>query len=70
MTSNASAIDSPASAMLSERTSVPEGTAPVRLTARHSAGAQQVRERTWCPVGIGIPADAAVAAVMATWRRR
>lgn len=70
MTSNASAIDSPASGMLSTRTSVPEGTAPVRLTARDTAGAQQVRERTWCPVGIGIPADAAVAAVMATWRQR
>ena len=70
MTSNASAIDSPASAMLSARTSVPEGTAPVWLRARITAGAQPVRERTWCPVGIGIPADAAVAAVMATWRRR
>jgi hypothetical protein len=70
MTSNASAIESPACVMLSARTSTAEATAPVSMKARYTAGALQVREKTWCPVGIGIPADAAVAAVMATWRHR
>jgi hypothetical protein len=70
MTSNASMMDSPGSAMPSARTSTPEGTDPVRMQARYTAGALQAREKTWCPVGIGIPAHAAVAAVMATWRHR
>lgn len=70
MTSNASAIESPACVMLSARTSTAEATTPVSMKARYTAGALQVREKTWCPVGIGIPADAAVAAVMATWRHR
>lgn len=64
------AIDSPASVMLSATTSTSEATAFFRIQARNTAGAQQTHERNWCPGGIGIPADAAVAALMATWRHR
>jgi hypothetical protein len=70
MTSNASVMDGPGSVMVSARTSTPEGTDPVRTKTRYTAGALRARDKTWCPVGIGIPADAAVAAVMATWRHR
>lgn len=70
MTSNASVMDRPGSLMISTGASTSNGSGPVSMTAHYIDGALQAREKTWYPVEIGIPAEAAVAAVMATWRHR
>ena len=70
MTSNASAMELPRSGRDSGSTAHPEGTGPARMAARYTDRAQQLRGKTWYPAQVGIPAAAAVAAVMATWRNR
>lgn len=70
MTSNDSVMDRPRSLMISATSSRREATGLVGIKPRYTGGALQVPAKTWYPVEIGIAADAAVAAVRATWRHR
>lgn len=70
MTSNYNVMDRPSPLMTSANTARREGTGLVGIRARSTGAVLQVPVRTWYPVEVAIAADAAVAAVRATWRHR